>query len=103
MKRFPDEYSFAESINYKSGKRRMGSFKSHGSGWNQELGRSTYWSEKLDIFQIRTTILMLIIDIGKRNKLAKKVAVESIDSYGMKLHLTMIFKASQILPMRKTS
>lgn len=45
-RRFPDEYTPAESKNYMRGRRRMGSFKSYGPEWNREFGRSSSWSEK---------------------------------------------------------
>lgn len=45
-RRFPDEYNVAESRDYMRGKRRMESFRGNGSQRNQELGRSTSWSEK---------------------------------------------------------
>lgn len=48
-RRFPDEYNLAESKDYTRGKRRMDSFRGIGSQRNQELGRSTSWSEKLGV------------------------------------------------------
>lgn len=45
-RRFPDEYNMAESRDYMRGKRRLESFRGNNSQRNQELGRSTSWSEK---------------------------------------------------------
>lgn len=45
-RRFPDEYNAMESRNNSRGRKRMGSFKSYGSEWNREIGRSESWSER---------------------------------------------------------
>ncbi|KAL1814998.1 hypothetical protein ACET3Z_017572 [Daucus carota] len=45
-RRFPDEYNTADSRDHIRVKKRMESFRGNGSQWNQELGRSSSWSEK---------------------------------------------------------